>query len=210
MDKKPLTSRGFGLAGLSGKLLRVHLPLTAVAVLAVFAVLEVDFYRSEQAKLIEDLVYTVDGQSAAIEAAVWDFDIQTVEKLLDEQSRLPFLQSAQVIGENGKVLAGVGKPDMAPRSPKFRIDRPLRHETRAGIKTIGRYIVTVHDDGIRAELVGHLMVNGAILLVLMTILIVGTIIGVRAVVGRPLEEFRQFINRSPDEQLEAPPANNAA
>lgn|GEM_PF-1742637 len=194
----------FGLAGLSGKLLRIHLPLTVVAVLAVFTVLEVDFYRSERAKLIEDLVYTADGQRAAIEAAVWDFDIQTVKKLLDEQSRLPFLQSAQVFDDAGKVLASVGKPDLPPRAPELRIDRSLQHKTRAGTDTIGRYVLTVHDDGIRAAMLQHLMVNGAILLVLMTTLIIGTIYGVRAVIGRPLEEFRRFIGQSPEEQFANP------
>ncbi|WP_170826932.1 PocR ligand-binding domain-containing protein [Magnetovibrio blakemorei] len=199
-----MTPKFLNFSSLSGKLLAIYMPLTVVAVLSVFGVLEVGFYRGERARLIENLTRAADGQTAAIEAAVWDFDIQAVRKLLEEQSHLPFLQSAQVFDENGKILAAIGETGTPPRASDFRIDRPLQHTSVMSAKTIGRLVLTVHDDGIRAALYRHLWINGAILLVLMSTLIAGTIFGVRAVISRPLEEFRNSIGRSPEEQLAAP------
>ncbi|HIJ84351.1 MAG TPA: hypothetical protein HPQ00_09120, partial [Magnetococcales bacterium] len=95
----------FFVQGLSRKLLMIHLPLTVVAVLAVFAVLEVDYYHKEHARLIETLARVVNVQGVAVESAVWEFDLAHIRDLLEKQTHLPFLQSAIVHGSGGEILA---------------------------------------------------------------------------------------------------------
>ncbi|MBF0310796.1 MAG: PocR ligand-binding domain-containing protein [Magnetococcales bacterium] len=194
----------FYVNSLSGKLLRIHLPLTVLAVLALFVVLEVDFYRGERARLIEGLDRLVNVHGTAIEAAVWEFDLQRVRNLLQEQSRLAFFEGAQVRGKAGEVLAAAGDVGAALRSPDFRVEHPLIHKSGSGAQQIGTLVVQVHDEGIRQALLGHLKINGAVLLVLVTALVAGTWYGVRVVIGRPLEEFRQAIERSREEAVQAP------
>ncbi|MEO5327334.1 MAG: PAS domain S-box protein [Magnetococcus sp. THC-1_WYH] len=189
---------------LSGKLLRILLSLTVVAVLALFLVLELDFYRGERMRLVESLSRLVDVQGAAIVDAVWEFDLERIRLLLAEQSRLPFFHAAEVIGKEGEILASAGDPGEPPRSPDFRLEYPLRHQSASGPVIIGKLVVTVHDDGIRAIMLQHLKVNGTILLTLLAALSAGTLVGVRIVIGRPLEEFRCAIERPMEMQIETP------
>ncbi|MBF0624930.1 MAG: PocR ligand-binding domain-containing protein [Magnetococcales bacterium] len=194
----------FQVNSLSGKLLRIHLSLTVAALLALFLVLELDFYRGEQVRLVEGLNRLVTVQSAAIEAAVWEFDLQRVRDLLEEQSRLPFFQAAEVLGKGREVLAFAGRPRQAPRSPELRLEHPLLHRFGSGEEVIGQLVVTVHDDGIRTALLQHLKINGMTLLTLLAALAGGTLFGVRRVIGQPLEEFRQAIERPLDAQIQNP------
>ncbi|HAT49410.1 MAG: PocR ligand-binding domain-containing protein [Nitrospirae bacterium] len=189
---------------LSGKLLRILLSLTTVAVLALFLVLELDFYRGERARLVESLARLVNVQGAAVVDAVWEFDLERMRALLVEQSRLSFFQAAEVIGKGGEILVSVGDTATPPRSPDFRLEYPLRHQSASGMMIIGKLVVTVHDDGIRAVMIQHLKVNGAILLTLLVALAAGTLVGVRIVIGRPLEEFRGAIERPMEVQIETP------
>lgn len=189
---------------LSGKLLRILLSWTTVAILALFLVLELDFYRSERARLVESLTHLVDVQGAAIVDAVWEFDLERVHTLLTEQSRLPFFQGAEVLGKGGEILASAGDPKKPPRSPNFRLEYPLQHKSASDTMIIGQLTVTVHDDGIRAIMIQHLKVNGTILLTLLAALAAGTLFGVRIVIGRPLEEFRGAIKRPMEAQIETP------
>ncbi|MBF0322950.1 MAG: PocR ligand-binding domain-containing protein, partial [Magnetococcales bacterium] len=195
----------FQINSLSGKLLRIHLSLTTAAVLVLLLVLELDFYHDERARLVESLVRLVTVQESAIESAVWEFDLQHVRNLLTEQSRLPFFQSAEVRGKDNEILAAVGDTRQPPRSVDFRLERPLhRHKPGSDSTVIGHWVVTVHDDGIRKAMVQHFKVNGAILLTLLAALGAGTIFGVRALIGRPLAEFRNAIQRPLDAQIQSP------
>ncbi|MBF0147020.1 MAG: PocR ligand-binding domain-containing protein [Magnetococcales bacterium] len=189
---------------LSHKLLLIYLPLTVVAVLAVFAVLEVDYFHKEQARLMENLARVANTQGTAVEAAVWEFDLQHLRDILEKQTHLPFLQSIVVHGGNGEVLAAVGDLERSLRSPEFRMERPLSHPSQSGSRTIGRLVVTVNDDDIREELFEHLKINGSILLALVVTLVAGTLHGVRVVIGRPLEEFRNAIERPMEAQIQSP------
>ncbi|MBF0110915.1 MAG: PocR ligand-binding domain-containing protein [Magnetococcales bacterium] len=194
----------FKAAGLSRKLLLIHLPLTVLAVLAVFAVLEVDYYFTEQDRLRENLARMVNTQGTAIESAVWEFDLQHLRDLLEKQTHLPFLQSVVVHGGSGELLGAVGDLNRPLLSPELRLERPLRHQSGTEVRIIGRMVVTAHDDGIRMALIEHLKVNGSILLALMATLVAGTLYGVGRVIGGPLEEFRDAIQRPMEEQMRAP------
>ncbi|MBF0157245.1 MAG: response regulator [Magnetococcales bacterium] len=199
-----MTPASFRVSSLSGKLLLIYLPLTVASVLALFAVLEADFHRSERARLIENLHRLVTVQGPAIKTAVWEFDLQRVRDLLEEQSQLPFFQGAEVLGKDGEVLAVAGNPQEPPSVPDFRVEYTLEHKSSAGTQTIGKLVVTAHDEGIRAALLEHFRVNGAVLLVLVVTLVAGTWFGVRRVITLPLEEFRLAIERPQEEQLQTP------
>ncbi|MBF0612446.1 MAG: hypothetical protein HQL55_15085 [Magnetococcales bacterium] len=189
---------------ISGKLLGIHLFWTVVAVLILLGILEWRYYQEERTRLLENLHSLINVQSSAMESALWEFDLQRLRDLLKEQSRLPYFQSGEVRGKEGEVLAAMGDTQRSPRSPDYRLEHTLRHKSPAGEAIIGTLVVTVQDEGIRTALIQHFQNNGLILLTLLLTLAAGTLFGVRMVVGRPLEEFRQAIGRSLEEQVHEP------
>ncbi|MBF0612465.1 MAG: hypothetical protein G8345_05000 [Magnetococcales bacterium] len=189
---------------LSGKLLGIHLSWTVVAVLILLVILEWRYYQEERTRLLENLHSLVNVQSSAMESALWEFDLQRLRDLLKEQSRLPYFQSGEVRGKEGEALVAMGNSILPPRSPDYRLEQPLRHKSPSGETTIGYLVVTVHDEGIRTALIQHLQNNGMVLLTLLLTLAAGTLFGVSMVIGRPLEEFRQAIGRSLEEQVQDP------
>ena len=181
------------LHSLGAKLLAIHLPLVLVAVTTVFAFIEIDYYRTERAQLVNGLRRTVYLQSPAFESALWNFDIEQVKALLAEQSQLPDFQSAAVYGVDGNLVAKTGNTDVLPEAPDLRVESELTHVARGEREIIGRLVMTAHGGNIRDNLIRHLKVNGITVLALLIALFGGTILGTRWVVGRPIEVFRRSI-----------------
>lgn len=186
------------LHSLSTKLLMIHLPLVLVAVATVFGFIEVNYYRTERAQLVDGLRRAVYVQGPAFESALWEFDLRQVQALLAEQSRLPNFQSAAVYGVDGKLVAKSGDTDRPPESPDFRVDAELSHIAGNERQVIGRLVMTAHGKSIRDDLMRHLQVNGITLLALMAALVGGTVFGTRVIIGRPIEAFRRSIESSKD------------
>lgn len=178
---------------LSAKLLAIQLPLVLVAVVTVFTFIEIDFYRTERAQLVNGLRRTVYLQSQAFESALWNFDMAQVKALLAEQSQLPDFKSAAVYDVDGNMVAKIGDTGAPLEAPDFRAESELAHIARGEREIIGKLMMTAHGDNIRNNLFRHLKVNGMTLLALLVALFSGTIFGTRWVVGRPIEVFRRSI-----------------
>ena len=180
---------------LAVKLLAIYVPMVCIALLALFSIFELQYYRSERAALIDSLDRLVALQSSAFAAAMWEYDTKQVGVLLDEMARLPQFKSAAVVNESGEILHRIGTIEGEPEAPGLRADQRLIFVTAEAKEDVGRLIVTSHSGEIWKDVKRHVRVNALILVVLASALVGVTVLAARVVIGRPIGRLLQSIER---------------
>jgi C4-dicarboxylate-specific signal transduction histidine kinase len=180
---------------LTAKLLIVYVPMVCVSAVAVSLVLEIQYYRTERAALVDGLDRLVALQHSALAAAAWEYDTDHVAALLADMEREPHLLSAVVLDESGRVLGQVGDVDSLPESPDLRLERELVFTTSGVSTTVGRLVAAFHTGEIWRDMRWHLLVTAAGLAAMASTLVLGTLIAVRVVIGRPISLLLQSIDR---------------
>jgi signal transduction histidine kinase len=194
---------GLHFRSLTAKLLAIYVPMVCAAVLAVFSILELQYYRNERAALINSLDRLVALQSSALSAAAWEYDTGRISALLAEMRHLPQLQSAAVFDEAGRIIGQVGDINAKPESPDFRRNRQLVFAGSKMSENVGRLVVTFDSGEIWKNVRWHLWTNGLILLVMTATLVAVTLLTVRVVIGRPIRRLLYSIERmKTDDALE--------
>ncbi|MGI9302180.1 MAG: hypothetical protein ACR2RB_05650 [Gammaproteobacteria bacterium] len=186
-----------GFRTLLAKLLALYVPLVTLSAIAVFAIIEVQHYRSERDELIQTLDRLMLLEGPTIASAVWNYDEVQLKALLHGMERyLPYIRSVMVEDHTGDVLGVVGDPAAPPEETDLRREATLHktHRGRTGEK-IGRLTVTAHSGGIWAELKSDLLINAIMLGVLLATLVAVTLFATREVIGKPLERLRASIER---------------
>lgn len=181
---------------LTAKLLAIYIPMVCVAVLVVFSILELQYYRNQRAALVNSLDRLVALQSSALSAAAWEYDTGRISALLAEMRHLPQLQSAVVFDQAGKIIGQVGDINAKPESPDFRRSKQLVFRTGRISDSVGRLVVTFQSREIWKNVRWHLWMNALILLVMATTLVVVTMFAVRMVIGRPIKRLLHSIDRT--------------
>ncbi len=180
---------------LTGKLLAINVPMVSIALFALFAVLELQYYRTERAELVRSLHSLVDLQSSAFAGDAWEYDTDHIAVLLDELANLPQLQSAVVLDDSAAVLGRIGDADAKPEAPDLMVEQPLVYETDQYSVTVGALVVTFHSGVIWKNVENHLKINALTLVVLLATLIGVTLIAVRVVIGKPIGKLLNSIER---------------
>ncbi len=188
---------------LTAKLLAIYIPMVCVAVLAVFSILELQYYRNQRAALVNSLDHLVDLQGSALSAAAWDYDTERISALLAEMQHLPQLQGAVAFDQAGKIIGEVGDINAKPESPDFRRSKQLAFSTGKISENVGRLVVTFQSDRIWQNMRWHLWMNALILLVMATTLVVVTVLAVRLVIGRPIKRLLHSIDRTKTDHVPA-------
>ncbi|MEJ2374410.1 MAG: sensor histidine kinase [Pseudolabrys sp.] len=181
---------------LTAKLLAIYIPMVCVAVLVVFSILELQYYRNQRAALVNSLDRLVALQSSALSAAAWEYDTGRISALLAEMRHLPQLQSAVVFDQAGKIIGQVGDINARPESPDFRRSKQLVFSTGKITDNVGRLVVTFQSGEIWKNVRWHLWMNALILLVMATTLVAVTVLAVRVVIGRPIKRLLHSIDRT--------------
>ena len=196
MRTKPLNVRS-----LTAKLLAIYVPLVCIALLALFAVNEYRYYQTQRAELANQLHRLVSLQNSSFAAALWEYDLELIDILLDEMALLPQLESAAVVDEEGNFVGRIGFPEGRPEAPDLRAESPLTFATPQTRVRIGRLIVTFHSGEIWKDVMEHVRSNAIILAVLAAALIAVTFFAVRWVIGRPIGRLLHSIERMKSERM---------
>jgi signal transduction histidine kinase/CheY-like chemotaxis protein/HPt (histidine-containing phosphotransfer) domain-containing protein/HAMP domain-containing protein len=181
------------IKSLNVKLLSIYLPLVSVSVLAMFAVLEVGFYRQERANLVESLNSMSDIQRTSLTAAVWEYDIAHVEGVLADMARLPDLQGVAVLDSTNDVLSAFGDIESDPEAPDFKIETTLTYAASGQEESIGTFVAIVHSKRIWQDVWQHMKTNLLVIAVLMITLAGVTFFSSRVVIGRPISALQRSI-----------------
>ena len=97
---------------LQGVQIKVLAPIFLVILVIVVAFVTYfvrDSYMAQEKSLSDRLQMSMNLQSAAFEGALWDFNTQRVEKLLDVLASDPDFQQAVVMDNNGDTVASLGE-----------------------------------------------------------------------------------------------------
>ena len=180
---------------LTAKLLAINVPMVSIALLALFTVLEVQYYRTERAELVRSLHSLADLQSSAFASNVWEYDTDQIAVLLGELANLPHLQSAVVLDDSAAVLGSIGDIDARPEAPDLTVEQPLVYRTGEHDVTVGTLVVTFHSGEIWKDVEIRFKINALTLVVLLATLIGVTLVAVRVVIGRPINRLLSSIER---------------
>jgi PAS domain S-box-containing protein len=181
---------------LRAKLVAIYVPMVAISILILFAVLEFRFYYSERDKLIEGLSNLISTQAPAFAAATWEFDTNRIDELLKGLEDLPMFQGGVVRDPSGQVLGKTGDIETAPENPAFSASRPLKFTTNNSSEIAGNLTIIVHSGKIWKDVRDHIGTNAIILLILVGVIIVVTIVAIDRVVGIPLTHLRQAMENA--------------
>ena len=180
---------------LTAKFLTVNLSILFVSLVILFGILEGRFYLDKRADLAQSLRSLVQVQNAAFVAAVWEFNIDQIDALLDEMKSIPHFQGASVRGLSGAVLAQAGDVDTAPEAADLKIEHRLVFISDQRREPMGTLAVTFHAKEVRRELTDRVRVDALILIVMAGTLISATVIAIGRLVGQPLGRLHGAIER---------------
>ena len=180
---------------LRGKLLAIYIPLVGLSVLAAFIVLAAFYYVGEQEDLARRLDRFMDLQSSAIAEALWQYDTDKINALLDELSKSPDVEGIVVYDQRGEIIGSAGRIDVEPERPEFRAERSLVYRSGKIEDPVGAWVATVHARHIREEVLQDFKTDAVVVLVLISALIGVTMLATRLVIGRPLALLYDSIER---------------
>ncbi|SCA55886.1 membrane hypothetical protein [Candidatus Terasakiella magnetica] len=189
---------------ITSKLLTIYIPMVSFAVVAIFTVMEVIYYKKERELLINSLKSISNIQSSAFKTPIWEYNIDEVQRLLGELLLIPEFQSAAVYDITGKLLGEVGETTKQVTSADFKMERDLTFSTNGKSEKIGMLIVSVHDEQIWENVWEHIQTNSIIILVLISGLIATTMFAVQVVIGRPLWHLRHAIEKTKKDSSKDP------
>ena len=195
---KPIDAK---LKSLTTKLLAINVPMVSIALLILFSVLELQYYRTERAELVRSLHSLADLQSSAFASDVWDYDTDQIAVMLGELANLPHMQSAVVLDDSAAVLGSIGDVDARPEAPDLMVEQSLVYKTDQFDVTVGTLAITFHSGEIWKNVKSHLLVNALILAVMLATLIGVTLAAVRVVIVRPISRLLNSIERMRSERV---------
>ena len=83
----PVNAIDVKFKSLTAKLLAINVPMVSIALLVLFSVRELQYYRAERAELVRGLDSLADLQSSALSTEVWEYDIYHIGVMLDELAK---------------------------------------------------------------------------------------------------------------------------
>ena len=189
---------------LGTKLLAIFVPLVCVAALVMFAILEIGNYRTQRANLVQELNELVDVQYSAIVDALWEVDIDRIQKMLEELKNLAYVRGVVVYDVDGEIQGTVGDIKSEPEAPDLKVEQSLINISTSGREILGNFVVIGHTGPLWEEALLQLRVDAMILAVLVITLVLGTLIATRVVIGNPLNRLRRSMERSMHDNIREP------
>ena len=189
---------------LSSKLLAIYVPLICVSALVLFAILEIGNHRTQRANLVKELNELVDIQNSAFADALWELDTAQIQTMLYDLNSVAYIRGAVVYDGIGEIQGTAGDVKSEPDTPDLKVEQRLIHGYASGQENLGRLVVIAHSGGIRENTIERLKVDGLIVLVLIGVLVGGTLLATRVVIGAPLDRLRAAMERATKENVREP------
>lgn len=189
---------------LTAKFLVVYLSTVMATIALLFGAIEYRRYQEQVNSLNRQLNEVADLRRGPLTKALWDFDTAVIERMVEEMTRVPHLESVVVYDPDGVAIAAAGAPRTLESVSELSTARDLVYEHAGGKEPVGRLVVTFNGDEVRALLFERLLGDAAIMLVLAAILVGVTLITTRRIIGAPLERLRHSIERNRAEDFHEP------
>jgi PAS domain S-box-containing protein len=193
-------------SSLTTKLLMVFLPLVGVSLFVIFAVLE--FSRATERldnldRKVQDIVVV---QAGALAQPMWELDHEAMAATIANLADNPSFQSAFIYDDIGSLVQKKQKPAPPTLFLNRRIvaERDVTFQSDGKQQAIGRVVVTFHVAAIEQEMLEGLAVNAVIMLILAAILVWATIYVTDRVIGKPIGQLRESIERLKEENVREP------
>jgi len=182
---------------LSGKFLRVTIPLIFLSVLGVFALVETMTHRNAVSRLEQTLDSMIRTQAAALANPVWNLDDDQIRLSLEAIVTNPEILSARVFGEDGALMnaAGAVSEDAAPGN-LMPLRRDIAYDAGAGPKTIGALEFVATRQFVWEQTVNRLLIAAIIALVAVSIEVAAALYALRTIIGQPLARLLASISRA--------------
>jgi signal transduction histidine kinase/CheY-like chemotaxis protein/HPt (histidine-containing phosphotransfer) domain-containing protein/HAMP domain-containing protein len=186
---------------ISVKLLRLLLPMVSLALLVLFAALEVRFYVAQRAALVSEITDQLSVQEAAFSRAIWEYNDEQIIALVDNISHLPFITSIAVYDSGGDLMASKGDYKAKPEDPDLRQHGDVTRTVGEKSERVGELVLTGHSGQIWSDIGGRILLDVLILLVMSGALTVVTFVATRNVIGRPMDRLRDAIDQVDEEKV---------
>ncbi len=184
---------------LVARLLLICLPLVTITLLALFSILEYQYYQNKRSELLATITDLTTVQGPAISAAVWEYDQDEIENRLITIGALDYVSFVSVHDQRGLLIAEFGDTSGNSEDTSFTVTQELLYEHTNSSETLGHLKVVGHPGLIREEMLAHAQVQFITLILLIIVLSGGTFYATRTVISRPLETLKSAMKASASE-----------
>ena len=181
---------------LSGKFLRVTIPLIFLSVLGVFALVETMTHRNAVSRLEQTLDSMIRTQAAALANPVWNLDDDQIRLSLEAIVTNPEILSAWIFGEDGALMNEAGAvPEGASPGNLMPLHRDIVYEAGTGPKTIGALEFVATQQFVWEQTINRLLIAAVIALVAVSIEVAAALYALRTIIGQPLARLLASMRR---------------
>ena len=195
----------FGLLNsIRAKLLAVVLPLIAVSMISLFALLEYASYSAAVGDLKQRLQQNTQVQALALSSPLWNYDIRAIDPILlalEQDPDFLYVKVYDVTGEEVSSLAAEGLSDV---KAAFTKTLPIVYSAIDHEEIIGSVTVALHGERMRREVIDRLQRNALILVILMAVIVAATVLATERTIGYPLRELMNSIELVKSSDIRTP------
>ncbi|MFK7866544.1 MAG: PAS-domain containing protein [Alphaproteobacteria bacterium] len=181
------------------KLLAVVIPFFAIVYIIAFGLIEYRHYTKSRAELIENGQRLLNLQTPALELALWEFNDERIDVLLNRMAQMNFVEGVMLQGLGGENLSSSGTIGGASESA-YELSAPLYYTNLdAAREIIGRLRIDLHERHLTAQLRSDILFH-ALTLILLSVAICWIIFFLsRHFIDLRLQGVRHAIERSRNE-----------
>lgn len=195
----------FGLLNsIRAKLLAVVLPLIAVSMISLFALLEYASYSAAVGDLQQRLQQNTQVQALALSSPLWNYDIRAIDPILLALEQDPDFLSVKVFDVTGEEVSSLEAEDMPDVDAAFTKTLPIVYSAIDHEEIIGSVTVSLHGERMRREIIDRLQRNALILVILMAVIVAATVLATERTIGFPLRELMNSIELVKSSDIRTP------
>ena len=184
---------GLRFKTIRGKLLGVLLSAIVLSLIFVFSLFAAASYRSGHDALNQRLESHVETQADAIAVSLWHYDHATLNAIMKAFARDADFLNAFVRDRDGDIIVSTGIVRDDDSLSQIKATHSVVHSTATGPQEIGSLEVSYRLDGLRAELIERILIDGFELLVLIVVIVAVIVIATNRMIGVPLSRLMQSI-----------------
>ncbi|RED53462.1 ATP-binding protein [Aestuariispira insulae] len=186
------------------KLLSVVLPLIAISMISLFALLEYAGITSAQENLQQRLVQNTKVQALALASPLWNYDIRAISPILLALEQDPDFLYVTVRDFTGEEVASLRASGVGDVPVSVSKTLPIVYSASDHEEIIGSVTVALHGERMRQEVFSRLQRNALILIILTAVIVAATVIATERTIGYPLRELMNSIELVKNSDIRTP------
>ena len=179
----------------------VVLPLIAISMVALFAVLEYASITVAHDDLRQRLLQNTQVQALALSSPLWNYDTRAIRPILLALEQDPDFLYVTVRDVTGEEISSLRAADKDGVKASFEETLPIIYSSNDHQEIIGSVTVGMHDDRVQHEVVTRLQRNVLVLIILMAVIVAATVVATERTIGYPLRELMKSIKLVKDNDI---------